>query len=425
MRKSSNTNLLYYFSITVVTSLLSLISIPTTIHFLGGSIWGAISLGQVIGNITGIFIALGSVINGPSLISKSTSSQIQHILRISTRIKVIILLPASVVSFTASFFIAHNHNFIAGISSILINFSALSFSWFFIGKEQPGKLWLLEVLPRSFGVTLSLISLIITKSIFIYFALQILMIILSYASSYLYLRDRTLEDISDRPSVRQYYEYFTNQMRSLETVIYSATYLALPLILIARIAPDALASYAIGDKIVRYFSLVSGPLTQWLQGWVPNAANLVEMKSRIRKNIRINSSFGLVSAIIILFFGDYFTQIMSQHQLHLTISSMIPISISVFLSFTARGTGIVGLISMGFDKHVSRSALLGAIASLPLLLLLIHNFSYVGAFWSLMFSQSLVLGYQVLFLVRFMEPGRRQKNPDKEVIMSTKGIKFD
>lgn len=405
------TQLVYYALSTLTSALLSLISISMIIHHAGAKIWTAIAIGQAVGNITGIFISLGSVINGPRVVAESSNQERKRILILSTRLKFSLLIPISLVSFFVSYSLANTDRYIAGLSSILINFAALSFSWFFIGKESPKELFYLEILPRNIGVVLSLLFLWRTSNIYIYLGAQFLFLLISYYTSYQDLCDDNIEITDFKPALGDYYAFAKSQFQSLGTVIYASLYLSFPVLIIARLQPSAVGFYALGDKLIRNLNVASTPLLQWLQGWVPNSKSPQALKARIRKGILLSSIYGLIMLVVLMILGTEFTKLISHHQFILFENSLFPIGVSLLISSISRAVGLVSLVSLKLDASLTRSALIGAIISIPIFIVCIEMWSFVGAFWGLAAIQLVVTGYQIEKLHRKLIPERYQITP--------------
>ena len=99
-------HLSWYTATMLANSSIGLLVVPVTIYVAGPDEWGAIAVGQSIGSIATIFVALGWGYNGPSLIARA-SDLARRVIAINSVVARLIAAPVVVVlAAVVAFFLA-------------------------------------------------------------------------------------------------------------------------------------------------------------------------------------------------------------------------------------------------------------------------------------------------------------------------------
>lgn len=390
----------WYTATTVVNSLIGLVVVPVTIYVAGAAEWGAIAVGQSVGSIATIFVALGWGYNGPSLIGRADPEE-RQVIAIHSLVARSVAAPIfTAVAGVAAFYLAPTIPWAAVIACVTVSLGGLGMSWYYIGDAQPRALFLLDGIPRWAGNLLGAAALFAWHDIYAFLWIQLVGAMLAYTIS-------TLDIISKGPPVpagtwgiRSAFRGVKSQLYAGITVVTATSFAALPTLVIAALAPASVPIYALGERLVRFALMAITPFLQWVQGWVPRSSPDSSQAWRIKWVTRVTYWAAIPLGLSVALLGPWAGHILSAGVVELPLSLTIAFGVAVATSAVSRVVGMACLLALGDDRSVAVSAVLGAIVGVPLLFVLVPTAGATGAAMSLALSEVIVVAYQIFALRR-------------------------
>ncbi|WLP92123.1 hypothetical protein [Gordonia sp. NB41Y] len=130
----------------------ALVVLPIVSSRFGADGWSALGVGQAVGALAGVAIALAWPIVGAQLTAVSTRKDEQiEIARSSFSSRFGVLVVIAPVAVLISMMIVPNYQISAGMYSVFFAANGLTFSWYYAGSEQPFLLLRNEAIPRLIG----------------------------------------------------------------------------------------------------------------------------------------------------------------------------------------------------------------------------------------------------------------------------------
>jgi len=388
----------WYTATMLANSALGLLIVPVTIFVVGAQEWGSIAVGQSIGSIATIFVALGWGYNGPSLIARATDSE-RRVIAINSLVARAIAAP--VITFIAAFFafrLAPTTPWAALIACVTVSLGGLGMSWYFIGEGQPKKMFLLDGVPRWSGNLLGIAALFIWHDIYSFLWIQLAGGIAASAISTVNVLARRHEVPQGTWHVRSAFRGVRSQLYAGITVVTATSFASLPTIVIAALVPTHVPVYALGERLVRFALMSVTPFFQWLQGWVPKSSTERPRAWRIKWATNVSFCLALPLALIVALVGPLAGNVLSAGVVELPLSLTICLGIAVATSAVSRVVGMACLLALGDDRSVAISAILGAAVGTPMLFVLVTSAGSTGAAASLALSEIVVVTYQLIAL---------------------------
>jgi len=388
----------WYAATMLVNSALSLLVVPVTIYVAGAAEWGSIAVGQSIGSIATIFVALGWGYNGPSLVARADEIE-RRVIAINSLIARSISAPF--IALIAAFFafqLAPTTPWAALIACVTVSLGGLGMSWYFVGDGQPRKLFLFDGVPRWSGNLIGVAGLFVWHDIYLFLWIQLAGGILASVLSAVHVIFRGPEVPAGTWHVRSAFRGVRKQLYAGVTVVTATSFASLPTIVIAALAPTHVPIYALGERLVRFALMSITPFLQWVQGWVPKSSPEKPRARRIRWATRISYCLAVPLGLAVAFLGPFAGHLLSAGVVELPFSLTIPLGVAVATSAISRVVGMACLLALGDDRSVAVSAILGAVVGTPLLFVLVTQAGASGAAMSLALSEVVVVGYQIIAL---------------------------
>jgi O-antigen/teichoic acid export membrane protein len=390
----------WYTAVMLANAALGLVVVPVTIAIAGPDNWGSIAVGQSIGSIATIFVALGWGYNGPVLIARASDVE-RRVIAINSLIARLLAAPVIVLAATAfAYYLAPTAPFTAVIACATVTLGGLGMSWYFVGDGKPKRLFFLDGVPRWAGNLLGIAALYIWHDVFIFLWIQLAGGVLASAISITAVIARGPSVPRESWGVKSAFRGVRTQMWAGTTVITATTFASLPTLVLAAIAPSAVPIYALGERLVRFAIMTVTPFLQWVQGWVPKPSSTRSLASKVRWATKVSYCIALPLGLLVALLGPFGGRILSAGVLELPLDLTVAFGIAVMSSIVSRVVGMACLLALGDDRSVAISALMGAIVGTPLIFLLVTSSGSTGAAIALAISEVVVVTYQLVALSR-------------------------
>lgn len=390
----------WYTATMVANSLIGLLVVPVTIYIAGAAEWGAIAVGQSIGSIATIFVALGWGYNGPSLIGRATEVERRSIAINSLVARGVAAPPITLVAAVAAFYLAPTVPWAAVLACITVSLGGLGMSWYYVGDSQPRNVFLLDGVPRWGGNLLGTAVLFLWGDIYAFLWVQLAGGILASAISAANIVSKGPPVPAETWGLRSAFRGVKSQLYAGITVVTATSFASAPTLVIAALAPSSVPVYALGERLVRFALMAITPFLQWAQGWVPKSSPDRPQVWRIKWASRVAYCGAIPLGAVVALLGPWAGHLLSAGVVELPLALTIAFGVAVATSAVSRVVGMACLLALGDDRAVAASAVLGAIVGIPLLFVLVSNASAIGAAISLALSEVVVVAYQIVALRR-------------------------
>lgn len=399
------------FAVSVATNgVVSIFAIPLLVHGVGAQTWAAMATGQVIGGVASAVVAWGWGVVGAAEVAALPSGLRLTYFRQSLGIRLSLLGPAAAIAGTASVMLCHRSGATAAGVAVATTVSGVSASWFFVGVGQPAGLLWFDTAPRGVATVLGVIAVGLGASALVYPLLLLLGTCLgALLGTVRVLQMRSPSQIEACIPVNSgsllnkgSRQVLLRQAPAVAGTLLAATYLSLPLTFVAGLAPSAVPTYAIADKLLRLALAAATPLAQVTQGWVPSAGEQ-ELPGRVSRAFRLVGALSLVAAVVFALVAPLIGYALTGGAISLSIALSIPLGLAFGSSILTQTVGLACLVPLGRGRAFVQAALLGAGVTLPLQLVLTPRCGGTGSAWAVAAAEMSVLMWEVFILRRALK----------------------
>lgn len=381
--------------------------IPILIRVAGSSEWSAIAVGQSAGTIAGIVVALGWGFNGPTIVAM-TPADGRVAIAVNSLIARAITAPVVIgLACAVAAVLQRDDVWVSTLSCLGVSILGLGMTWLFIGAQDVRSLLLYDALPRAASSVAGIAALLHTRDALAFVFCQLVGAVVSVVLS-ARVCTRGMDSVRDDWSAREALRQSRKQAFAGITVLTASTYLSMPTLIVAALAPGSVFVYAIADRLTRFTFLAIAPIYQWMQGWVPSDPVSTETLRRIRLVLQSSAILAVVLATLTIVAGPAAARLLGDEAGLLTWTLTVPLGISVAMSAMSRCSGMVCLLALGRDRTVAVSAVLGACCGVPLLLVLVPWAGAVGAAVAVLISETVVTAFQAVRLRQVVRTVREQ-----------------
>ncbi|WP_136610352.1 hypothetical protein [Sinomonas albida] len=374
--------------------------IPVVISHAGAQAWAGIAVAQSIAAVCAILILFGWGTTGPSQVASLDVSARGQFYADSLASRWWLLVIVSPFCLLAIWWAVPNGYAANALSAVALLVPSLGASWFFIGEGSPWRLLLLENVPRALGSTTGMFALMLTHDIRYFSGAQAAGAVLSaaYGSSNVLRRHPSFTLAGGLvPSVRR----LTSQAKGMVAAGAAALYVNIPLVAVSSLSPSSVDSYALADKLMKFFLTGISPAIQVAQGYVPSK-DPADHRRRAVRAFRAALGLGLISSAIFATVGSVIGDFLSGNKINLNLTLLLPLSLALFGIATSAIVGLACLTSFGQIGRVATSTVLGALVGVPLVIVGALAGGAVGAAWAAATSEIFVAAYQIIYFSRIL-----------------------
>lgn len=378
------------FSIVPGLSFAAAIAIlPAIAGRFGAGGWIAVALGQSVGAIGGILVALDWPIVGAQMVAESVKHDRRLLLHQSTRNRLWALLllaaPFMVVTFLLSAPTQELESMLFCLATML---NGLTASWFFAGTGQPLYLVRNEALVRLGAYGASWIGMALLHAPLAFYALCLLAAGVLMPVASLATVSGSLNSIRRdwKLSKRLQSRSPLLQMAGAGSRFVSQAYTYSGSSVVAALAPASLSVYTSLDQIQKAASNGLSAIPSAFQSWIGNAQDLRTKIKRIDRTICL-SIIGCIPATILAFVGiPLLQQLLFRGTVHVDRSQTLLLSCLIVLTLMLQVVQLLGVIPLGGERGAYLVTTLGGVAGIILLVALTPAFGTDGALASMVIS---------------------------------------
>ena len=322
----------------------------------------AISIGQSIGGVVGIVVALSWPLTGTAAVVSSTSEGRVGLLKESLDSRILALVifapPSCLIS---AFTVDGRFAFVASLSTLAFACSGLSFGWYFFGVGRARELWLFEVAPRLAASLLASASLLANGVLEVYPFL----ILIAVLTNVLLVIKYSLPGERYRISWAAGRAVAVTQVRASAARVVYGLYSAGSTAIVATFAPSAVLVFSSLDRTQKsaFNALISFPeaLTRWVM--TKEFANGRKTATILILDLAYSSAAGVAFFLLLPLIVSFLYQDLVKIDLYLSIAT----STTVALLILNRSLLLHIPIARGQNSFATRVLFVGAIFAAVLL----------------------------------------------------------
>ncbi len=338
--------------------------------------------------------------SGPTHVARRKSGRGFFYLE-SLRVRLIFLVPASVLVIAVSFLLGTasvTATCLMACSYLVINVGA---GWFYVGESNPLGLFLFDTLPRVGSIIAATFAISIGLSIVYYTALVLGGSLIAVAVSSVDIFRRYGRRRVDPGPPRRILDILKDQRHGVGTAVLSTAYLQAPMLVLQHMVPSAIPVYALADKVKQQALSAYRPISQVIQGWTP-AGGDTSLVPRIRRATWAVLATSLLGSLGFGIALPILSSVLGGNSLSVGVMYIIPFSLAFGMNIISLTVGVACLVPLGLERYVTASAALGTVTILVTIVPFILIGGGVGAAYAVLMSQIAVSLYQLLILRRYL-----------------------
>lgn len=378
-----------------IGSLTTLLVIPIIIAQAGAKAWTGYAVGQGVGALALVFIAFGWGVLGPATASSLpeqhryqyyADSVVPRLMLLAVSLPVIVAVCSATAPQGASLAVAC-------VAAVSVAATGTNASWFYVGEASPGKLIMLDAVPRLAATVVGLVALVVFSSLLLLAAIQLAG---ELVISLLGISNATRRGAKVGGGLSRMRKELAGNASGVAVSFTAAAYVQVPMVVVAGVGASAIDSYALADRILKFSQRITAPVTQVAQGWVPRSEGSDDLRWRCLRAIYGALGCGIAASAAFAVGAPILGNRLSHGQVVVSVALSVPLGLALGAVVISRVVGLAVLISLGRRRHLVVSTVLGAVIGLPLTVGLTVGWGAVGAAWSIAVAELGVLLYQLI-----------------------------
>ena len=358
------------------------------------SVWGSVAVGQAIGAIGAVLVGYGWNLTGPVQIASASleGRRTQYSTALITR--ALLLVAVAGMTAVALLLFQVQNPLITMLGALPVMTIALSGSFYFVGTAQPSLLLLTETIPRVVLTSLASVAMSTgVTNVIGGLLLQLVGSAVAIAVSALYiLRGRSRSPIKRGLSRRVRHALETQSGGLLASFVVMGVSNA-PLLIVSGVAPAALPTFSVVDKLGKQILAGSSPVTAVLQGWVPRAGQ-AEIRNRARAATAIAWLAGISVAVIVAAISVPALEWLTAGEYTPSTVTALLMGLFVGLFLTQNALSFAVLAALGLIRQVNRSLLITSPLGLLIVVIAAPAHGTDGALAGVCIGMLLTCGWQ-------------------------------
>lgn len=347
----------------VLLAAASLVAIPAMIHSSGPDAWGAIALGQNFGAIAAMVVAYGWGISGPAEVAMGTAETRLIEFLGSMKVRLFLFVPVGLAAVLPTLLLTNVRPDLAAVGAVVATLPGLVSNWFFVGLARPYVLMLVETAPRVVFTMVGIWAMATGSDAIVGLAWQGGGLVAAFACSSIWILRHLKYRSSQAPALPSMGALLRQYGNGVASSIGSSLYAALPLAIVAMVAPSAQPMFALVDKLQRQVVVAIYPIISVLQGWVPRAANPAP---RAKKVIIAGAGLSIVIALGTWAFGGWLMHLLGRGQLNPPNEVVAMMGVVLGLNFYVATLGHAVLATYKQMRALAISTAVGTVIAMPL-----------------------------------------------------------
>ncbi|KQR44036.1 hypothetical protein ASF82_10850 [Frigoribacterium sp. Leaf164] len=388
-----------FVALPLLTAVAPLLVLPAITAAFGQGAWVSVAVAQSLGAAAAVVVELGWGLTGTQRAARQGPEARRRLLALVTATKLVAAVPTLAVVALAVALLVPRHPVEALLIAAGGALSSLNATWLFIGTGRPSLVLAVEAGPRIAAMVVAALAVSLGGSLWWFVAACLLPSVVCPVVGLAVVGVRPRHAAGLTP--RRVLGALAGQRHALTGRALSAAYIALPVVLVGAVAGTSVtAVFAAAERLQRM--LLSGlqAVPNALQGWVGAPAGVEHRLDRARVAIVVNGLVGAAAGVVLTVAGPWlsavvFSGVATLGHREAAISATLVVVVSL-----SRAVGGIALVVVGEVRGLARSALVGALVGVPLILLLGHQGGVVGALAGEVVAEAAVLVVQLRSLGR-------------------------
>ncbi|MDK9592293.1 hypothetical protein [Propionibacterium freudenreichii] len=383
---------------TLMPALVSLVAMPVIIRGAGAHTWGVQSSVQSAAMLFGVAVGFGWSATGAAETARRPPAERPQWFIDSLVSRIFLFCLTAPLMVLVMWLINRDYLGLVVVGSLAYLVPYVGADWYFVGEARPSRLFRLNALPQTTGLALSVVAMLLTNSIVVTVAVQLLANICAVILSVSAIVKSSPEVLHFDWSISRALGRLIAQRDPFVTAATSALYVTSPMLIINLFQPGALALYAMGDKLFKSSLTVFAPVLQVVQGWLPEGGpkNLVH---RIKQAARLSPLVSIAGAACIFLLGPWFARILSQGAIDFGFDISLPFAVIFAAVSVTQVFGLAFLVQLGRSAALAKSTVVGAVIGVPMIIAGAVLFAAHGVAWAVALSEITVLIYQLAVVI--------------------------
>lgn len=393
--------ILAFAGLPLLSSLVPFLLLPYIARVGGEGIWNSLAVGQAVGSLAAILVALGWTLSGPARVAGTKDTGLRkrlYAISLLTRLMAfVVCLP--VLAGIAALYGGTGHFWETFLMAGAQAAAGLSPAWYCIATGDAGKIARYDVVPRIIS-TIVCIPVLLATGIIILYPVALLAGGLSgvFFFTRRYSSRQDFSGLHSLPIIKEIWALRAASGTTLAAAAYSAT----PVLVVAAAAlPAGLAVFVSAEKLFRIGLMAISSLGSSLQGWVAEIEG--DHRARRKFSLLSHAALGLAGLTGFSLLGPWVTKFLFGQPLAADFVTCFWFGVAFLLVSVNTSTGSHWLVPAGRIRAVFWSTVAGAAIGLPAMLFLSTNMQGAGGALGLAIGEFVVCAVQGAALIY---PGR-------------------
>lgn len=388
-----------FLTLPLISAIAPFLVLPVLLDYVGTQAWAGIAIGQSVGTGVSTLVLIGWTVVGPALVAAEPERQ-RFLYTESLVSRLTVFCVAAPAGMVVSAVLAPRSAWVAAALMTLASASlGLSANWFFVGTGRPFSIARYDTVPRVTAAAAAAVLVALFPAAWLYPA-----VLLATSAALLVVVSARHWERGPIMPLRTTRRVVRAQWAAVGVSVQAALNATLPMILVAAVAPAAVAGFAALDRITLFAIFVLQPVGQAFQGWVAEpCANQVY---RRRTAFTVTASTGLLLAAGFLVTAHLLLQVLFAGRIEVHDAAILcsaGIIVGVALGTTL---GFHFLVPLGMSGWLALSTTVSIVMGSGAMLVLAPQFGVTGASLSVLLAEVCVVATQTLALVT-----RRSQRP--------------
>lgn len=391
----------------LLSSLAPFLLLPYIARVGGQGTWNALAVGQAVGSLAAILVALGWTLSGPARVAGTSDPELRrrlYAISLLTRLVAFaVCLPA--LAGIAALYGGAGHFWETFLMAGAQAAAGLSPAWYCIATGEAGKIARYDVLPRIISTLVCIPVLLATGMIMLYPAAILAGGLLgTFFFTRRYSKRQDYADLHALPVIKEIWALRAASGTTMAAAAYSAT----PVLVVAAAAlPSGLAVFVSAEKLFRIGLMAVGALGSSLQGWVAEIEG--DHLKRRKFSLLSHTVLGLAGLAGLALLGPLVTQLLFGQPLAADVATCFWFGVAFLFVSINTSTGSHWLVPAGRIRAVFWSTVAGAAIGLPAMLFLSIFMQGAGGALGLAIGEFVVCAVQGAALL--CSARRNRRNP--------------
>jgi O-antigen/teichoic acid export membrane protein len=352
-------------AIPAISLVTPLIAIPVIAHHFGQAAWASVAIGQSVGALGGIVVALGWPQVGAIMVAKADAAERAAAYRESLAARRAAVIVVAPVTALIAILLTRQDTITAALIACAVTANGLTAQWFYIGTGRGKGLLVNET---AFRVATTLVACAVILAGGPLYSYPICLMVGQVAADT--MNNKTvLGQFRARifPSFGALRDQVRLQFPQTISRLVSGMYVAGAVTVVATVAPSAIIAFTAIDRVQKTSTNAASSLPQALTSWVAAPGKARGIAKRVRLATAFDVGLGAVTAAAFYLLLPLGYRLMFSRGHLLTPTIALLSSIALGLAIANRAVRMHALILLGKDRYAAwlttTVALLGAIAT--------------------------------------------------------------